>query len=79
MLSEILADDFTVSFTAFVRRLIHNGATRNARANLSDVRFRGRYWVKSGHAFLHCTCLLLTQSGHVQRLTKRAALTCWNI
>ena len=25
-----------------------------------NVRFRGQ----SGHAFLHCICLLLTQSGH---------------
>ena len=23
-----------------------------------------RYWGKSGHDVLHCTCLLLTQSGH---------------
>ena len=30
----------------------------------SDVRFFGRYWGQSGHAVLHCTCLLLTQSGH---------------
>jgi hypothetical protein len=30
------------------------------------VRFRGN----SGHAFLHCKCLLLTQSGHWLR-TKR--------
>src|SRR5262249_29185344 len=27
---------------------------------LSNVRFRGQ----SGHRLLHCTCLLLTQSGH---------------
>src|SRR5262249_26130978 len=23
-----------------------------------------RFWGESGHAILHCTCLLLTQSGH---------------
>src|SRR5262249_27502750 len=31
---------------------------------LTNVRFCGRYWGKSGHALLHCKCLLLTQSGH---------------
>jgi hypothetical protein len=28
------------------------------------IRFRGRYWVQSGHALLQCECPLLTQSGH---------------
>jgi hypothetical protein len=28
------------------------------------IRFCGRYWGQSGHAVLHCICLLLTQSGH---------------
>jgi hypothetical protein len=27
-------------------------------------RFRGRYWVQSGHCGLRRTCLLLTQSEH---------------
>ena len=30
----------------------------------AEVRFRGRYWVQSGHGVLHCICLLLIQSGH---------------
>jgi hypothetical protein len=38
----------------------------------ADVRFRGRYWGQSGHALLHCICLLLTQSGH--RETSRPQL-----
>jgi hypothetical protein len=29
-----------------------------------DVRYFDRFWGQSGHAFLRCTCLLLTQSGH---------------
>ena len=32
------------------------------------LRFRGRYWDKSGHELLHRTCLLLTQSGHLVAL-----------
>ena len=30
----------------------------------ADVRFWDRYWRQSGHALMHCICLLLTQSGH---------------
>jgi hypothetical protein len=33
----------------------------------AEIRFCGRYWKQSGHAVLHCICLLMTQSGH--RLT----------
>ena len=29
-----------------------------------NVRFYGRYWGESGHELVHCTCPLLTQSGH---------------
>jgi len=29
-----------------------------------DARYLGRYWGQSGHALLHCICLLMTQSGH---------------
>jgi hypothetical protein len=28
------------------------------------VRLYGRYWGQSGHDVLHCTCPLMTQSGH---------------
>jgi hypothetical protein len=31
---------------------------------LRHVFFRSRYWGNSGHGFLHCTCPLVTQSGH---------------
>ena len=34
--------------------------TRNCSNTPTNVRFRG----KSGHRLVHCTCLLLTQSGH---------------
>jgi len=30
----------------------------------AEIRFRGRYWGKSGHGLLQRICLLLTQSGH---------------
>src|SRR5262245_3815964 len=33
---------------------------------VAGIRFRGRYWGQSGHACLRCTCLLLTQSGHLR-------------
>jgi hypothetical protein len=33
----------------------------------ADVCFRGRYWEYSGHALLHCICLLVTQSGHATK------------
>jgi hypothetical protein len=29
-----------------------------------EFRFRGRYWVQSGHGLLQRICLLLTKSGH---------------
>ena len=32
-----------------------------------NVRFCGRCWGLSGHRLLHCTCLLLTQSGNRPR------------
>ena len=45
------------------------------RSTLADVRYwhkadmpsctaHVRYWGQSGHALLHCTCPLMTQSGH---------------
>jgi|RhiMethySRZTD1v2_1073278.scaffolds.fasta_scaffold59149_2 hypothetical protein len=43
---------------------------------LNDVRFHGRYWGQSGHAFLHCTCLLLTQSGHPPSGEEAEAVRC---
>ena len=42
------------------------------------VRFRGRYWVQSGHALLHRICLLMTQSGHQElvraQIARRSAM-----
>jgi hypothetical protein len=37
-----------------------------ADMTVAHVRFRGRYWEYSGHALLHCICLLVTQSGHTE-------------
>ena len=39
-----------------------------------DVRFSGRYWVQSGHGLMHCTCPLMTQSGHLQEFDASLAM-----
>src|SRR5262245_25206754 len=37
-----------------------------AAGRTCQKRNRCRYWGQSGHGLVHCTCLLLTQSGHWQ-------------
>ena len=34
------------------------------KADMDQCTAHVRYWGQSGHALLHCKCLLLTQSGH---------------
>ena len=36
------------------------------KADMPSCTAYVRFWGKSGHDVLHCTCLLLTHSGHVQ-------------
>jgi hypothetical protein len=45
-----------------------------ADMTFAGIRFRGRYWGQSGHALLHRTCLLMTQSGHSPRRFRFALL-----
>jgi hypothetical protein len=45
----------------------------------AEVRFCGRYWRQSGHAFLRCICPLMTQSGHwrAKILHRSGPATIW--